>query len=114
MGPGYFPIILSWLLVGFGAVIGIRAFFLEGIRLAKPNLRGILFVFAAIILFGLTIDSLGLAATALAVPLLAAFATPEVNWKEATALSISLAIACVLVFIYGLRQPMQIFVPFWS
>jgi hypothetical protein len=112
MGPGYFPIVLSWLLIGFGGVIAIRAFLLEGASIVKPNFRGLGIVFLAILLFGLLIDRAGLGATALLVPLLAAFATPEVNWKEAVVLSISLAIACVLVFIYALRQPMQVFV--WS
>jgi hypothetical protein len=110
MGPGYFPIVLSWLLISFGGVIGIRAFLMEGAAIAKPNPRGLGIVFLAIILFGMLIDRVGLGATALLVPLLAAFATEEVKWKEAIALSISLAIACVLVFIYALRQPMQVFI----
>lgn len=110
MGPGYFPIVLSWLLISFGGVIGIRALIMEGAAIAKPNLRGLGIVFLAIILFGLLIDRVGLGVTALLVPLLAAFASQEVKWKEALALSISLAIACVLVFIYALRQPMQVFI----
>ena len=109
MGPGYFPIVLSWLLVGFGVVIAARSFVIEGPPIAKPNPRGLGIVFVAILLFGFLIDRLGLGVTALVVPLVAAFATPEVRWKEALVLSVSLAAACVLVFIYGLRQPMNVF-----
>ena len=109
MGPGYFPVMLSWLLIGFGIIIGGLAFAFEGPKLMRPNWRGILLVLAGILLFGLLIERVGLAATALAVPLLAAFATPEVRWKEAVALAVGLAVACVVVFIYALRQPMQVF-----
>ena len=110
MGPGYFPVMLSWLLLAFGAIIGAAAFAFEGPRIERPNWRGILLVLAAILLFGLLIERAGLAATALGVPLLAAFATPEVRWKEAVALAVALAVACVVVFVYALRQPMQTFV----
>jgi hypothetical protein len=40
---------------------------------------------------------------------LSAFASPQVKWKEALALGVGLAVFCVLVFVYGLRQPIPIF-----
>ena len=110
MGPGFFPLTLSWLLIGFGIVIGGLAFtFNEGAKVAIPNWRGLLIVVVAIILFGFLINSAGLLITAFIVPLVAAFASTEVRRKEALILSAIVAVACVLVFVYGLRQPIPVF-----
>ena len=110
MGPGFFPIILSWLLIGFGIVIGALAFsFNEGPKIGRTNWRGLLTVIIGIILFGALINSAGLLVTAFVVPLVAAFATPEVRRKEALVLSVLVSIACVAIFVYGLRQPIPVF-----
>lgn len=110
MGPGFFPIVLSWLLIGFGIVIAALAFsFNEGPKVARPNWRGLLIVVVAIILFGFLINSAGLLIAAFVVPLVAAFASTEVKRKEALILSALVSIACVVVFVYGLRQPIPVF-----
>jgi hypothetical protein len=110
MGPGFFPLTLSWLLIGFGVVIGALAFsFNEGPKVTIPNWRGLLIVIVAIILFGMLINSAGLLITAFIVPLVAAFASTEVRRKEAVILSLLVSIACVAVFVYGLRQPIPVF-----
>jgi hypothetical protein len=110
MGPGFFPLTLSWLLIGFGVLIAALSFsFNEGPKLARTNWRGLLTIVAGIILFGFLINSAGLLVAAFAVPLVAAFATPEVRRKEALILSVLVSIACVAVFVYGLRQPIPVF-----
>jgi hypothetical protein len=110
MGPGFFPITLSWLLIGFGILIGALACsFNTGPAVARTNWRGLLLIVVGIILFGFLINSAGLLVTAFIVPLVAAFASSEVRWKEATILSAILAVACVVVFVYGLRQPIPVF-----
>ncbi len=110
MGPGFFPITLSWLLIGFGIVIAALAFsFSEGPKVARTNWRGLLIVVVAILLYGFLINSAGLLVTAFVVPLVAAFASTEVRRKEAVILSLLVSIACVVVFVYGLRQPIPVF-----
>ena len=110
MGPGFFPLTLSWLLIGFGIVIGGLAFsFSEGAKVAIPNWRGLSIVTVAIILFGALINSAGLLVTAFIVPLIAAFASTEGRRKEALILSAIVSITCVVVFVYGLRQPIPVF-----
>lgn len=109
MGPGFFPMVLSWALIGFGIVIGALACaFNEGPKVGRTNWRGLLLVVAGILLFGLLIERAGLLIAAFIVPVVAAFATPEVRRKEALILSLVLSIACVVVFVYGLRQPIPI------
>jgi hypothetical protein len=110
MGPGFFPITLSWLLIGFGLLIGALACsFNPGPEIARTNWRGLLVIVVGIILFGFLIDSAGLLVTAFVVPLVAGFASNEVRWKEIAILSAILAVACVVVFVYGLRQPIPVF-----
>jgi hypothetical protein len=110
MGPGFFPVTLSWLLIGFGIVIGALAFsFSEGPKIGRTNWRGLLTIIVGIVLFGALINNAGLLVAAFVVPLVAAFATPEVRRKEALILSLVVSIACVAVFVYGLRQPIPVF-----
>ena len=59
--------------------------------------------------FALLIDRAGLAPATFAVAVICALASTDVKWKQAVALGIALALFCVLVFIYGLRQPIPVF-----
>jgi hypothetical protein len=109
MGPGYMPFLLSVGLIIFGGVISLRAVSVDG----PPIERGLwypgILILICVVLFALLIDTAGLAPTIFVVTVLCAFASPEVKWKEAVALGVGLAIFCVLVFVYGLRQPIPVF-----
>ena len=109
MGPGYMPVLLSVGLVIFGGVIGLRAVTVDG----PPIERGLWYpgvlILICVLLFAFLIGTAGLAPTIFVVTVLAAFASSEVKWKEAVALGVGLAIFCVLVFVYGLRQPIPVF-----
>lgn len=106
MGPGYFPIILSWIIVAIGVVVGLKALTIEGPRIEPLQLRPILIIILAILLFGLLINAAGLAITAVLLTILAAFARRDVNLTEAISLGIGLAIFAVAVFVYALSQPL--------
>jgi hypothetical protein len=114
MGPGYMPMALSWGLIIFGFVIGLRAVSLRAARLRGSAIEPIVWrtnvlILGAIICFAFLIRSAGLAASTFVVTALSAFAAKEFRWKETIALGISLAILCVLVFIYALRQAIPVF-----
>lgn len=109
MGPGYFPMVLSWGLILFGLVIGSQAVLLPGPRFEPVVWRAVLLVLGAIVAFGLLIESAGLAIATFAVTVLSALASTESRWKESIALGAALALFCVLVFIYGLHQSMTVF-----
>jgi hypothetical protein len=109
MGPGYMPMLLSVGLIIFGGIVALRAVTVDG----PPIERGLWYpsalILLAVILFAFLIETAGLAPATFAVAVLSAFASAEVRWKEAVALGGGLAIFCVLVFVYGLRQPIPIF-----
>jgi hypothetical protein len=107
MGPGFFPIILSWIIVAIGVVVGIKAVTIHGPRVEPVQLRPIVVIIAAILLFGWLIDKLGLALTAALLTVLAAFARRwrEVSLVETALLAAGLALFSVGLFVYALSQP---------
>jgi hypothetical protein len=105
MGPGFFPIILSWIIVGIGVIVGAKALVIEGPRVEPIQLRPIVVIIAAILLFGFLIDKAGLAITAALLTVFAAFARRGVNLTETLLLAVTLALLSVVVFVYGLAQP---------
>jgi hypothetical protein len=109
MGPGYFPMLLSLCLIAIGTLVGFKSIVTEGPRIPMPKWRSSLLLLASILLFGALIERAGLAPTVAVCAFVAAFATEEAKVKESAVLSVLLAAFVVLLFIYGLNQPMQIF-----
>ena len=109
MGAGYMPTMLSWLLIGFGVFVGLRALRIDGPRVDPVNWRSAVLILVALLLFGLLIERTGLALAVAATTFVGALASREGRWKEGAALGIGLAVFCVLVFIYGLKQPITVF-----
>ncbi len=109
MGPGYMPAVLSWGLIVFGAVVGLRSVTLRGPAIEPVKLRSNILVLGGILSFAFLIESAGLAVAIFVVTVLSALASSESKWKETIALGLFLAIFCVLVFVYGLRQSMPVF-----
>jgi hypothetical protein len=105
MGPGYFPMILSSLILGIGVIVGFKALAIEGPPIEAMHLRPILVVVAAILAFGYLIDRIGLALTAALLTVMAGFARRDVNLLETALLAVGLAVFSVALFVYGLSQP---------
>ena len=53
MGPGYFPTILSLLILALGAGLLIYSFIVDGPGIEKPQFRPLFFIVIAILAFGL-------------------------------------------------------------
>ena len=68
------------------------------------QLRPILFIIAAILIFGFLIESVGLALTAVLLTLVAAYARPRGELERDTAARRGLALFTVVVFVYVLGQ----------
>ena len=108
MGPGYFPKILSVLILAIGAMLAVKAVTVDGPGIERVQLRPICFIIAAIVLFGALLPELGLVVTAILVTLLAAFARRVVNLRETLWLGAGLALFSVAVFVLALSQPLPI------
>ena len=104
MGPGYFPVLLSGLIIVVGLVVGFKGLTIEGPPIEPVQLRPISFIIAAILIFGFLIERIGLALTAILLTIFAAYARPEVKLSETILLGVGLALFTVVVFVYVLGQ----------
>ena len=108
MGPGYFPLVLAWLLLGFGFVIGARGAVTEGERLEAWYWRPVVMVLLSFVVFAALIDRAGLAPACFLAILIGAYAGRDFRLGETLILSVALTAGAVGLFIYALGLPMQL------
>ena len=109
MGPGFFPTWLNFLIIAIGVGVGVKALAVEGPPIERFQLRPILFIVAAIVVFGFLIQAVGLALSAALMTIFAAYARRGVKVTETILLAAGLAVFSVILFIYALGQA----VPAW-
>jgi hypothetical protein len=112
MGPGYFPRGLGYLLTILGAVLVVRSLRLQGTAIPAWNWRSTFVVLGSVVLFGLVVEKLGLAASTLGLIVLASTASPEFRLKEAVLSGLFFATLAVVVFIVGLKLQLPVW-PVW-
>jgi hypothetical protein len=106
MGPGYFPRLLSWLIIAIGLFIGLKSFAVDGPRIEVPQLRPIFFCLASIMIFGYMMKYIGLFITAIVLVVIAAYARRDVNLIETLVFGVLLSLGTIGVFVYALGQPL--------
>jgi hypothetical protein len=108
MGPGYLPAVLAWSLIGLGVFLIVRALLQSGDPIQRSLVRPQLFIVAAIVVFGLLIERVGLAPSVIVSTLVASLASTEMRWRETLLLAIGLAVLCTVLFVKLLGQPLAI------
>lgn len=111
MGPGYFPAVLSVVLLGLGAAIVVSAIGSVGDEIGAYAWRGMVFILAAPVFFGLTVRGLGFVPSIFATTLIAALAGLKLKPLYAVGLAIGVTIFCTLVFSVALGLPFRRFGP---
>jgi hypothetical protein len=112
MGPGYFPLVLSGLLVLFGLLIVAGAIHDRGGEgVGTLAWRGVIFILPAPIFFGLTVRGLGFVPAIFLTTLIAALASFRMRLPWALALAAGVTLFATLVFSYGLGLPFRRFGP---
>jgi hypothetical protein len=106
MGPGYFPILLSVLIVLLGLIVGARGLTVDGPAIERIHLRPLLFIVAAVVASGYLLNWFGLALTSVAVTLVAGFARRDADLRETLLLGAGIGLFAVAVFVYALNQPL--------
>jgi hypothetical protein len=109
MGPGYFPMVLGGLLCLFGLVVMIR-----GIRSGEPvsgawGWRPLGLITLSIVIFGFSMEKLGLVPALVLLFFVAAFAGREFRFKEVLLLAVLMSAFAAAVFVYGLKLPYPLF-----
>jgi len=99
MGPAYFPILLSVLLMIIGIISVLRSFFKSGSPIGVVAWKGLVLIVASTLLFGMIVRGAGLI---LALPLLvvvSALGSNRFRWKYALVEAALITIFCILVFV---------------
>ena len=108
MGPGYFPLLLGGLLAALGAILIARSLVLRGEPVARFHVVPLAIVAAAVCLFGVMIEPLGLVLSLAVLTLLSAFAGAQFRLLETVGLAAALIVFSVGVFVYALGLPLNI------
>jgi hypothetical protein len=121
MGPGWFPLALGVLLAVIGAFVIFGSLVVEredGDPVPAWALRPVVCVLGAIVVFGalvrgvpaIGLPAMGMVAAMVALTFICSLAAgPQVRVKEALLLSVLLALASALVFVFVFGQPL----PLW-
>ncbi|WP_197435195.1 tripartite tricarboxylate transporter TctB family protein [Nitratireductor arenosus] len=106
MGAGFFPVALSVLLIGLGAVLAWQSRTAEKTEVVL-RLRPFVMILGGILAWALMVDRIGfLPATAILV-VLCAMVERETTWRSALLLTAGLCVFGWLVFIVGLKIPLS-------
>ena len=117
MGPGYFPMVLGFILCVFGVAIILTAV-LKAVR-GRPATAGVAeggipwvraaLVLAAIMLFGFMVSPLGLVPALLVATFLAALAGHGTSPVGAAVISVGLTVLCIVIFVVILQLKLPLF-----
>ena len=108
MGPGYFPLLLSGVLVLFGGAILFNAIKSGGGEaMGTLAWRGLAFILPAPIFFGLTVRGLGFVPAIFLTTLIAGLASLKMRFHWALLLAVGVTVFSTLVFSYALGLPFR-------
>jgi hypothetical protein len=112
MGTGYFPVLLSVVLTLIGVILIGRSFVIDGERVGTLGLLPLAVIAAAVCVFGLAIETLGLVVALILVTLIAAAASRQSRPLQVGLLAVLLAAFSAGIFAYALRLPLPVWPPF--
>ena len=108
MGPGMLPRAVA-VMVGLGGVaLMVFSFFENGPALDRLHWRGPFFILGGIILFALTIRTLGLVVAGPLAMFFGSLGSDEFRWKESIVFSLVLTGLCILLFKFALGLPIPV------
>jgi hypothetical protein len=108
MGPGYFPVMLGSVLAVIGLILVARSFVIGGDVITRVQIMPLAIIAAAVILFGVLLQPLGLVLSLALVTIVSAFASRESKPLEVAALTGVMVAFAVGVFVYALRLPLPV------
>ncbi|MDQ6618742.1 MAG: tripartite tricarboxylate transporter TctB family protein [Pseudomonadota bacterium] len=109
MGPGYFPRALGSLLIILGAFSMVRGLRTPGEPVPRWFFRPLIVALGSVVIFGLIVQTVGMAIATVFLVVASSFASPEFRLKESIISGVLLAILCVVTFIHFL----SISLPVW-
>jgi hypothetical protein len=111
-GAGYFPLMLSVILGILGAIVLFKSLTIEspnGDPVGSIAWKPLIIIVAAIVVFGICLDRLGMVITVPILIIISSFAGDEFRWRGVIISSIVLTFFSWLVFVFGLKLT----IPMW-
>ena len=107
-GPGTAPRLFSFILAALGAAVALSGVFAEGPPIEKYKIRGPFFVIIAILAFAIIIRQLGLVPSTFLAFMISILGSTEMRWIESLIAAVAMTVFCVLLFVYLLNLPFQL------
>jgi len=107
-GPGTAPRLFSFVLAALGAAVALGGVFAEGPPIEKYRIRGPFFVIIAILAFAAMIRPLGLVPATFLTFVVSILGSTEMRWLESLIAAVVMTLFCVLLFVYLLNLPFQL------
>lgn len=110
MGPAMFPRLLGFLLGLAGLFLVVTSLLRNGVAIDRVSLRGPILVTSGIILFALTVHSVGLAFAGVLALVVSGFGTEEARPREVVIFALATTLGCIILFRYllGMAVPVLI------
>jgi putative tricarboxylic transport membrane protein len=108
MGPAYFPVVLSVLLIVIGIISLVRSFIKPGTPIGRYAFKGLLLVTASTVLFGLIVRGAGLVIALPLLVIISSYASKKFSWKYSLTTAAVLTVFCILIFLKGLGVPLPV------
>lgn len=113
MGPGYFPLVLSVIIVVLGVVILVQSI------LAGPDETpmgdfpwlGLVLIIGGLVFFGFTVRGLGLVPSLFITTFMSASASRQTSLVGALLIAALLTVISILIFVWALGLPLRTFGP---
>lgn len=126
-GPGTAPRLFATLLAVMGGLVALSGLFVDGPKIERFAIKGPVHITAAILLFAVmirgasleyvgipySIPSFGLIPAAFTAFMVSITASPELRWVEALITGAGMTLGCVLLFVYALGLPFQLWPSFF-
>jgi putative tricarboxylic transport membrane protein len=107
-GPGTAPRLFAGVLLTFGAVITAMAFFTDGKPLERYAIRGPFWITISILFFAFTVRTLGLVIATFVSFVISGAGSAETRWVENILAGIFMTAFAVVLFVYLLNLPFQL------
>lgn len=111
MGPGYLPVALSLLLLGFGVAVLLRGVLRGAGGMAGIPLRGLAAVIGALLIFAFCVRGAGLGPTVFVMVLVTCLGSTKARPIPSVILAAGLAVFGWAAFIWGLGLPLSMIGP---
>ena len=110
-GPGTAPRLFSGMLAAVSGAVAISGVFTNGQAIGAYRIRGPAYVIVSILMFAMFIRPLGLVISAFLAFILSIMGSTEMRWIESIIAGALMTLMCVLLFVYLLNLPFQLWPP---